>query len=188
MGSDGARAQATAAAGRAARAGLMATMVAASLICATVVTPSLAADKTAAQYEAEAAAWEAKADRLLQAPPARPAPRLAPAAPLVLVASAAPAGGGLRVGVYGCMNQDGYETPTLQWGILDGASYSDFDGGRGRYVYSAATQVLTFTSGPFKGLRRLRTDERAFRVLDEHGAMTAFNCPWTPKDPRNVHW
>jgi hypothetical protein len=178
----------TGARGRRALSGLMAALIAAGLASAGAAAPVDAAGKTAAQYDAEAAAWEAEADRLLQAPSARPAPRRAPAAPLVLAANAAPASGGLRVGVYGCMNQDGYETPTLQWGILDGASYSDFDGGRGRYVYSAATRVLTFTSGPFKGLRRLRTDERAFRVLDEHGAMTAFNCPWTPKDPRKVHW
>lgn len=86
------------------------------------------------------------------------------------------------------MNQDGYEAPTLQWGILDGSNYSDFDGGRGRYSYDPKTSVLTFTSGHFKGLRRLRTDNWVFRILDEKGAITAFSCPWTPKDPKKLHW
>ena len=93
-----------------------------------------------------------------------------------------------RVGVYGCMDQDAHEAPGLQFGLLDGAMYSTFDGGRGRYAYSAQTGVLTFTSGPMAGLRRMRETERTFRILDEHGHMTAFACPWTPKSPRKLHW
>ena len=94
----------------------------------------------------------------------------------------------LQMGVYGCMDQDGYDAPTLQWGLLDGSTYSDFDGGRGGYTYDAATGVLTFTSGRFKGLRRKRTEDRLFRILDEHGSITAFSCPWTPKNPKKLHW
>jgi hypothetical protein len=93
-----------------------------------------------------------------------------------------------RVGVYGCMNQDALEMVGLQFGLLDGASYSTFDGGRGRYVYSAQTGILAFTSGPMAGLRRSRYTERSFLILDEHGARTAFVCPWSPKDPRKKHW
>jgi hypothetical protein len=93
-----------------------------------------------------------------------------------------------RLGVYGCMNQDAMEVVGLQFGILDANSYSTFDGGRGHYTYSAAAGLLTFTSGPFAGLRRTRETERTFRIVDEHGARTAFLCPWTPKDPRKVHW
>ena len=94
----------------------------------------------------------------------------------------------LRVGVYGCMNQDGYETPGLQFGLLNGATYSTFDGGRGAYTYSPSAGLLTFTSGPFKGLKRARDTEKTFRILDEHGERTAFACPWEPKDPRKLHW
>jgi hypothetical protein len=93
-----------------------------------------------------------------------------------------------RVGVYGCMNQDAQETPGLQFGLLDGTAYSTFDGGRGRYTYSPQSGVLTFTTGPMAGLRRIRETERTFRILDEHGGMTAFACPWTPKNPRKPHW
>jgi hypothetical protein len=93
-----------------------------------------------------------------------------------------------RVGVYGCMNQDALDQPGVQFGLLDGGAYSTYDGGRGRYSYSAAAGVLTFTSGPFAGLKRSRETEKTFRIIDEHGQRTAFLCPWTPKDPRKVHW
>jgi hypothetical protein len=93
-----------------------------------------------------------------------------------------------RVGVYGCMNQDAMEMPGLQFGLLDASNYSTFDGGRGRYSYSAATGILTFTSGHFAGLKRSRETERTFRILDERGAGTAMLCPWAPKDPRKLHW
>ena len=156
----------------------------ATILLGAAAAPAAAQEKKAAQYTAEAKAWEAEADRLQRT--AAPQRQIAP--PVVVAVSMATTGTGPKVGVYGCMNQDGYEAPTLQWGILDGANYSDFDGGHGHYVYDAGTRVLTFTSGYFKGLRRLRTDDRVFRILDEHGAMTAFNCPWTPKDPRKVHW
>jgi hypothetical protein len=93
-----------------------------------------------------------------------------------------------RVGVYGCMNQDAMELTGLQFGLLDAQSYSTYDGARGRYLYSSQTGVLTFTSGPFVRLRRSRYTERSFLILDEHGARTAFVCPWAPKDPRKLHW
>jgi hypothetical protein len=93
-----------------------------------------------------------------------------------------------RVGVYGCMNQDAMELAGLQFGILDASTYSTFDGGRGRYSYSPQTGILTFINGPFARLQRSRETERTFRILDEHGARTAFLCPWTPKNPRKIHW
>ena len=138
--------------------------------------------KTAAHYEAEAAALEAQADRLLAAAPK-------PAAPVrAAAAAAAEKFGAPRIGVYGCMNQDAMEVVGLQWGVVDATTYSTYDGGRGLYRYELATGLLTFATGPFKGLVRKRTSERSFRVLDEHGQMTAFNCPWEPKDPKKLHW
>jgi hypothetical protein len=119
--------------------------------------------------------------------PQRPVAQAVRGAQLQAVASA-PFAIPPRVGVYGCMNQDAMEVVGLQFGILDANSYSTFDGGRGHYTYSAVAGLLTFTSGPFAGLRRTRETERTFRIVDEHGARTAFLCPWTPKDPRKVHW
>jgi hypothetical protein len=119
------------------------------------------------------------------------------AAALLLAVAAAPAaaeiptpanGAGPSLGVYGCMDQNARELATLQWGILDGSTYSTFDGGRGRYVYNTATQILTFTSGPFQGLKRGHYGARSFIVLDENGHETAFTCPWEGKDPRKLHW
>ena len=160
--------------------------IAACILSAGSTSPATAAgQKTAAQYTAEADAWEAEADRLLHASATR---NVTAAMPAFQKASAPTQGGRVFSGVYGCMNQDGYEAPTMQWGILDGSNYSDFDGHRGTYIYNSGNRVLTFTSGPFRGLRRLRTDPKVFRILDEHGNMTAFNCPWTPKDPRKLHW
>jgi hypothetical protein len=93
-----------------------------------------------------------------------------------------------RVGVYGCMNQDAMEMPGLQFGIVDGTTYTTFDGGKGKYAYSPATGILAFQSGPFAKLRRSRETEKTFRILDEHGVATAMLCPWTPKNPLKRHW
>ncbi len=93
-----------------------------------------------------------------------------------------------RTGVYGCMDQDGQETPGLQFGLVNASTYSTYDGGGGHYTYSEQSGVLVFTSGPFAGLRRSRETERSFRMLDEHGERTAFMCPWEPKDPHKLHW
>ena len=125
-----------------------------------------------------------------RAPAARP-PASAPAAAMARGAASSSAAFKTippRAGVYGCMNQDAMEVVGLQFGILDAATYSTFDGGRGRYSYSPRTGILTFTSGPFAGLKRSRETERTFGILDEHGARTAFMCPWSPKDPRKLHW
>jgi len=120
-----------------------------------------------------------------KAPIRQPAKRVAPvAADAVDAFKSTP----IRVGVYGCMDQDGNETPGLQWGIVDASTYSTYDGGIGKYTYSPRTGELVFTSGPFAGLRRSRQSERSFRLLDEHGALTAFDCPWEPKDPHKLHW
>jgi hypothetical protein len=168
------------------------TLAAAVVVYAGLWVAAHAQPKTAAQYQAEAAALEAEADRLLAATP-KPAAPIRPAAKPAATPAAAPAPGGdklgpPRTGVYGCMNQDAMEIAGLQWGVIDATSYSTYDGGRGAYRYDPATGLLTFTTGPFKGLVRKRTSERSFRVLDERGQMTAFNCPWEPKDPKKLHW
>jgi hypothetical protein len=93
-----------------------------------------------------------------------------------------------HIGVYGCMNQDAMEMPALQFGLLTPGTYSTFDGGRGNYTYSPTAGMLTFTSGPFAGLKRSRETERTFRIVDEQGVLTSFLCPWEPKDPTKVHW
>jgi hypothetical protein len=119
-----------------------------------------------------------------------PPPRAAAQPARVATASAAAAAQSAppAAGVYGCMNQDALDAYGLQFGLLDGSNYSTYDGGRGRYTYSVAAGLLTFTTGPFAGLKRTRETKRTFRIIDEHGARTAFLCPLTGKDPRKVHW
>ena len=121
----------------------------------------------------------------------------APAAPGVQGATQIPpppqapntATASLRPGVYGCMDQDAHELPTLQFGLLDGSNYSDFDGGHGLYSFDPASGILTFTSGQFRGLRRLKDPTgNGFTVLDENGSKTAVYCPWSAKDPTKPHW
>lgn len=114
--------------------------------------------------------------------PPQPAPAAMPQAPAT-IRSGPPA-----AGVYACMNQDALDVLELQFGLLDGSNYSTYDGSRGRYAYSVAAGVLTFTSGPFAGLTRTRETQRTFRIIDKHGVRTAFLCPLTGKDPRKVHW
>ncbi|MDB5438566.1 MAG: hypothetical protein JWM33_993 [Caulobacteraceae bacterium] len=116
-------------------------------------------------------------------PAARPAPAAPPTAPTAPVKAGPP-----QVGVYACMNQDALDVPALQFGLLDGATYSTYDGGRGGYTYTVASGMLAFTSGPFAGLKRSRETDKTFRIIDADGARTAFLCPWTSKDPRKVHW
>jgi hypothetical protein len=118
-----------------------------------------------------------------------PVNRITPAsAPVVAIADEAFKSIPPRVGVYGCMDQDGNDAPGVQFGIIDGSTYTTYEGGGGKYTYSAQSGELVFTTGPYVGIRHSRQSERSFRMLDEHGALTAFNCPWGPKDPHKFHW
>ena len=62
------------------------------------------------------------------------------------------------------------------FGLVDGKTYRNFDGKRGVYTYDASSKRLALTSGSSKGMRYVRTSEKTFRVLDEHGRMTGGNC------------
>jgi hypothetical protein len=163
---------------------LSALMAAGALAACGPAAPAAAQGKTAADYESDARAAEAEADRLTKGGAPAPAPQVRTQTQTAAGITA----DGPQIGVYGCMNQDGYETPGLQWGVLDGSTYSTYDGGRGHYVYDGGSQVITFTDGPFKGLRRKQVDPHVFRILDDDGAVTAFACPFNPKDPRKIHW
>ena len=104
----------------------------------------------------------------------------------VFVHAAVPQGATIKVGVYGCRMQSGMEAIPLQFGIIDGKTYSNYDGGRGTYAWNAAEQKITFTTGPFKGLWRKWVDG-TFRIWQD-GQLTGMDCPYTPKDPKKLHW
>ena len=116
--------------------------------------------------------------------PARTAPTPA-AAPTV---GAPGTGGAPQPGVYACYGQRGPALPA-QFGIIDGRTYANFDAETGRYVL--ANGILTMTTGPMAGFRYRHTRSTptdVFRLLDENGAFTAYNCPWQRGDARRGHW
>ncbi len=90
------------------------------------------------------------------------------------------------VGVYGCFGQYGYAFP-MMFGLLDGTTYSNYDGKTGRYA--ATEDMLTMLDGPLKGIKYRRTGPQSFRMLDAKGALTAFVCPKEgTKDPHKHPW
>ena len=102
---------------------------------------------------------------------------------------AAPAASpGPRPGVYACYGQYGLSIP-MQFGIVDAATYKSYDGKRGRYALVG--DVLTMTSGPLAGIKYKRTASQpkdVFRMLDQRGALTAYNCPSQPGNAARGHW
>ncbi len=42
-------------------------------------------------------------------------------------------------------------TPVAMFGLIDGSTYSDFDGHRGHYTYDAAAGLIAMTDGSRKG-------------------------------------
>ena len=123
-------------------------------------------------------------------PTRTPAPTRVPsAAPAPALPAGAPGTGGApQPGVYACYGQRGPALPA-QFGIIDGRTYANFDAETGRYVL--ANGILTMTTGPMAGFRYRHTRSTptdVFRLLDENGAFTAYNCPWQRGDARRGHW
>ena len=91
-------------------------------------------------------------------------------------AAQAPSPTELVLGVYECTLPGIGIFHGAFFGLVDGKTYRNFDGKRGAYTYDVASKRLTLTSGSSKGMRYVRTSEKTFRVLDEHGRMTGGNC------------
>ena len=124
------------------------------------------------------------------------------------IASRAAAADGPPVGVYACyetratMNAPGCmrtnvgclgmqitPAPVMMFGLIDGQTYSDYDGKRGRYAYDGASGMLTMTDGSRQGWRYKRVAEWSFRALDAQGKETSFTCPLdAKKDPLKRPW
>jgi hypothetical protein len=93
-----------------------------------------------------------------------------------------------KPGVYACYGQNGPAIP-MQFGLIDGSTYSVYDGKTGKYVISS--DVLSFVDGPLAGITYRHVTSSpidVFRMLDQHGALTAYNCPWQAGDARRGHW
>lgn len=91
-------------------------------------------------------------------------------------------------GVYGCFGT--YYSMGDQFGLVDGSTYSTFNGGRGHYRYDPDARILTMLDGPREGLRYRRVDAGwVFSVLRDNGGPTGQSCPYNPaKDPTKLHW
>ena len=120
-----------------------------------------------------------------------PSPNAVPAAGVYGCYSARPTfgGPGCVPSSMGCMGMKIDVAPTVMFGLIDGSTYSDYDGKKGHYTFDATNQVLTMTDGSRKGWRYKRVAATAFRFLDEQGKETAYTCPLEPKkDPLKHPW
>ena len=89
----------------------------------------------------------------------------------------------------GCFGMQIQVAPTVMFGLIDAATYSDYDGKRGHYSYDAQTGIITMTDGSRQGWKYKRVDNWAFRMLDQQGKETQYTCPLEPKkDPLRRPW
>ena len=113
-----------------------------------------------------------------------PSPNAAPAAGVYGCYSARPTfgGPGCVPSSVGCMGMKTDVAPTVMFGLIDGSTYSDYDGKKGHYTFDATNQVLTMTDGSRKGWRYKRVAATAFRFLDEQGKERRHTrALWSPR-------
>lgn len=139
---------------------------------------------TAAGDRGAAAAPRAPVATPGRAAAAAPAPALA-AAPEG--AGAAGVGGAIVPGVYECINQQAMITP-MSFGIVDGSTFVNSEGRRGRYAYDAGSATLTLEPGAGQA-RYKRVNSTLFRPIREDGQLGGFTCPLNrAKNPSRPPW
>ena len=117
------------------------------------------------------------------------------AAPLTWAADAPPRG------VYSCYDvRMGFSptsgsnlvitpTPFAMFGLIDGKTYSDWDGNHGPYTYDAASGIITMTDGSRKGWRYRRTANWSFTLIDNKTGKDIYTCPFdAAKNPSRGPW
>jgi hypothetical protein len=124
------------------------------------------------------------------------------AAPVALAAETPP------VGVYSCyearmaMNAPGcLRTATGCWGLqitpmpvpmfglIDGSTYSDYDGHHGHYTYDAASGVITMTDGSRQGWRYRKKQAWSFSLINNQDGKEWYTCPLEKgKNPNRGPW
>ncbi len=89
----------------------------------------------------------------------------------------------------GCMGVRITIAPVVMFGLIDGTTYSDYDGHRGHYRYDNGSGILTMLDGSRRGWRYKRVGNWSFRMLDQAGKETPYTCPLEPgKDPLRRPW
>ena len=79
--------------------------------------------------------------------------------------------------------------PVVMFGLIDGTTYSDYDGKLGHYSYDAGAGMLTMTDGSRQGWRYKQVAEWSFRMLDQAGKDSPYTCPLNAaKDPLKHPW
>ena len=90
-------------------------------------------------------------------------------------------------GVYESYGQSAMMDPQA-FGIIDGSSYMNAMGKRGRYSYDSRSGVLTLVQGG-KPARYQRISATTFRVITPSGALGGFVCPLNrAKNPQRPPW
>lgn len=126
----------------------------------------------------------------------------------VLSAPAARAADGPPVGVYSCydsrmgVNVPGCvrtsmgctglvitPMPVVMFGLIDGSTYSDYDGHHGHYRYDAAAGLITMTDGSREGWRYRKSADWSFRLIDNNTGKELYTCPLEKtKNPNRGPW
>ncbi|HEY5210029.1 MAG TPA: hypothetical protein VIJ42_11360 [Stellaceae bacterium] len=121
---------------------------------------------------------------------------------VLLAAPVAIAAGGPATGVYGCYDAQFKFNPVTgrsnlvitpmpvpMFGLIDGSTYSDYDGHRGHYAFDAASGVITMTDGSRQGWRYQRKADGAFELIDNKTGKLWYHCPLEKgKDPTRRPW
>lgn len=102
----------------------------------------------------------------------------------------------MGVGVPGCIRTSMGCTglvitpmPFVMFGLIDGATYSDYDGHHGHYSYDAAAGLITMTDGSRQGWRYRKAAEWSFTLIDNNTGKEIYACPLeTGKDPNHGPW
>lgn len=119
--------------------------------------------------------------------PARQVPSANAIRAATAAAAAAGVGGPIQPGVYECMNQQAVVT-MMAFGIIDGSTFMNSSGRRGRYTYDAGTGVLTLEPGAGQALYK-KAGPTWFRPLLPNGQLGGFTCPLNrAKSPTRPPW
>lgn len=79
--------------------------------------------------------------------------------------------------------------PTVMFGLIDGSTYSDYDGKHGHYTYDAAGGVITMTDGSRQGWRYRKVADWSFTLIDNATGQDHYTCPLEPtKNPSRGPW
>ena len=80
-------------------------------------------------------------------------------------------------------------TPFAMFGLMDGSTYSDWDGHHGHYTYDPAGGIIMMTDGSRQGWRYRKTATWSFTLIDNRTGKEIFTCPLeAAKNPSHGPW